>query len=74
MEVTEFEPDRVMGAVIHEGDMEMRSSMEVEPEGQGGTKLTFFVDVPSMPEEQLKGMRQPIQGSLARIKELIEEG
>ena len=73
MEITEFDPDRRMGAVIREGAMEMRSSLETEPEGEG-TRLTFVVDVPAMPDEHLAQMRQPIEGSLARIKELIETG
>jgi uncharacterized protein YndB with AHSA1/START domain len=69
MEITEFEPDRRMAALIREGGMEMPSGMEIEPEGDAGSRLTFWVEVPGITEPMDP---TPIEGSLARIQEMLE--
>jgi hypothetical protein len=69
MEITEFDPDRTMGAVIRDGPMELRSRMTVAPEGEASSRLTFTVESDDAPLEMMK---EPIRGSLRRIKELIE--
>lgn len=69
MEITEFEPDRVLGAVIRDGPMELRSWMTVEPEGEGASRLIITVESDSAPVDM---MEVPIKGSLRRIKEMVE--
>jgi hypothetical protein len=69
LEVTEFEQDRSMAGVIHEGGLEMWSRMDVEPEGDGATTLTLVLDIPTITDPMDPSA---IEGSLARIKELIE--
>lgn len=69
MEIIEFEPDRTIGAVIHDGPMELRSWMRVAPEGEGASRLTITVESESAPVGM---MEEPIRGSLRRIKELVE--
>jgi hypothetical protein len=69
MEITEYDPDRTMAAVIRDGPMEIRSRMIVEHEGQGGSRLTFTVESDDAP---LDRMEEPIKGSLRRIKEMVE--
>jgi len=69
MEITEFEPDRRMGAVIRDGPMELRSWMTVEPEGETASRLTITVESDEAP---LDMMEEPIRGSLRRIKEMVE--
>lgn len=69
MEITEYEPDRMMAAVIRDGPMELRSRMTVEPEGEASSRLTFTVDSDDAP---LDMMEESIKGSLRRIKELVE--
>jgi hypothetical protein len=69
MEITEFDPDHTMGAVIRDGPMEIRSLMTVEPEGEAASRLTFTVESDDVP---LDMMEEPIKGSLRRIKEMIE--
>lgn len=69
MEITEFEPDRTLGAVIRDGPMELRSWITVEPEGDGSSLLTISVDSDSAPVAM---MEEPIRGSLRRIKEMVE--
>jgi hypothetical protein len=71
MEITEFDPDRRMGAVIRDGPVELRSLMTVEPEGETGSRLTFTVESDDAP---LDMMEEPIKGSLRRIKEMVEVG
>jgi hypothetical protein len=69
MEIVGFDPGRSMAAVIRDGPMELRSRMIVEPEREGRTRLTFEVESDDAPLEMMK---DPIRGSLRRIKELIE--
>jgi hypothetical protein len=69
MEITEFEADRRMGAVIRDGPMELRSLMTVEPEGEAASRLTFTIESDDAP---LDMMEEPIKGSLRRIKQLVE--
>ena len=69
MEVVEFEPDRTFAVVIRDGPIEIRSRMTMEPDGHGGTILKGSLDIPAMKEPIDPG---PIQGSLRRMKELIE--
>ncbi len=70
MEITEYEPDRVMGAVIQDGPMKLRSWITVDPEGEG-SRLTFTVESEDAPVAM---MEEPIRGSLRRIKEMLETG
>jgi hypothetical protein len=69
MEITEFEPDRRMGAVIRDGPLELRSLMTVEPEGDAASRLTFTIESDDVP---LHIMEEPVKGSLRRIKEMVE--
>ena len=73
MEITEFQPDHAMGAVIRDetpgGTLEVRSRMVVEPVGDHRTELTFYLNIPAMHESMDPSM---VEASLRRIKELIE--
>jgi Polyketide cyclase / dehydrase and lipid transport len=69
MEVVEFEPDRAMGVVIHDGPLEIHSRISMEPEGQAATRLTISIDV--------SGATSPIdlalvERSIREMKRLIE--
>jgi len=68
MEITEFEPHRLMAAVVHDGPVEFRSWMTIEPNGEGSI-ITIRVDVAGVAEPMDP---TPVDGSLARMKELIE--
>ena len=70
MEVTEFEVDRVIGFVIKDGPVEMRTRMTVEPDGEG-TIVSGRIEVPGMSEPMDP---TPIEASLNRMKQLIESG
>jgi uncharacterized protein YndB with AHSA1/START domain len=69
MEVVEFSPPHAFGMVIRDGPVEMLSSMTFEPHGQNSTRIAASLDIPSMPEQMDPA---PIQHSLRRMKELIE--
>jgi hypothetical protein len=69
MEITEYDADRRMGAVIRDGPIELRSFMTVAPEAEAASRLTFTVESDNAP---LAVMEEPIKGSLRRIKELLE--
>lgn len=73
MEVVEFEPDRAMGMNIVDqtpnGPLEVHGRATFEAVGEGSTKLTFYLDIPGMPASMDPSM---IEGSLRRIKELVE--
>ena len=38
MEVVEFEPNRAMSVVIHDGPIEIHGRTSMEPKGEGGTR------------------------------------
>ena len=73
MEVVEFVPERAMGVVIHDatpnGPLEVRARMTVEAAGEGASTVTIHLDVPGMDTTMDPSM---VEGSLSRMKELIE--
>jgi len=69
MEVVEYEPNRAFGMVIHDGPMEIRTRMLFEPEGEGGTRVRGFIDIPSATSPIDPAA---IQSSFREMKRLIE--
>lgn len=54
MEVVEFEPNRAMGMVIHDGPVEMVGRTTFEALSGDRTKLTTYIEIPSMDESMDK--------------------
>jgi uncharacterized protein YndB with AHSA1/START domain len=50
MEVVEFEPNRVLTMLIHDGPAEMRGRTTFEAINDGQTKITTVIDIPWMDE------------------------
>lgn len=48
MEVVEFEPNRVIAMVIHDGPAQMRGRTTFEALSDNQTKLTIIIDIPGM--------------------------
>ena len=48
MEVVEFEPNRVIAMVIHDGPAEMRGRTTFEALSDNQTKITTIIDIPGM--------------------------
>ena len=69
MEVVEYEPDRALGVVIHDGPVEILGRMGVEPRGEGGTRLTMAIEIPGSTNAIDPA---PLERTLRNIKVLIE--
>jgi hypothetical protein len=73
MEVVEFEPNREMSVVIHDGSFEIRGKVTFESAGNDKTTISFDIVFPSMDESMdtsvIKGL---IERSARNIKDLIE--
>jgi uncharacterized membrane protein len=50
MEVVEFEPNRVLAMVIHDGPAEMRGRTTFEALNATQTRITIIIDIPGMDE------------------------
>lgn len=73
MEVVEFERNRVMGTVIHDGSFEMRGRVTFEAVGDDRTNITFCVELPGMDASMDKSfLTSAIERSGRNIKQLIE--
>jgi uncharacterized membrane protein len=72
MEVVEFEPNRAIGMIVHDGPVEMRGRTTFEAVSDGQATLTINVEIPSMDESMGGMITTAIQKSLQNIKQLIE--
>jgi hypothetical protein len=72
MEVVEFEPNRAIGMITHDGPVEIHGRATFEAVGEDQTILTMHVKIPSMDESMEGMMRGAIQKSIQNIKQLIE--
>jgi uncharacterized protein YndB with AHSA1/START domain len=69
MEVVEFDLDRAVGWVVHDGPFTLRSRSTFEPIEGGGTKMTTSVDLP----EGVKAFDPSfMERSMRNMKALIE--
>ena len=73
MEVLEFEPNRAMGVVIHDGPVEVRARMTFEAVSESQTTVTTNVEIPSMDEStDTTPLISGIEQSGRNYKQLIE--
>lgn len=73
MEIVEFESNRAVGMVIHDGPVEMMGRATYEAEGEDRTRLTVNVEIPGMDESMdMSMLTSGIQQSLRTIKQMIE--
>jgi hypothetical protein len=72
MEVIQFEPDREMGMLTHDGPVEIRGRSTFEAVGENQSILTLHVEIPDMDESMGSMMTGAIQKSLQNIQQLIE--
>ena len=72
MEVVEFEPERAMGAVIHDANMDIQGRAMFEPRGSR-TLLTMSVAIPGFDDpEKVQFMRSMMERSVDNMKALME--
>jgi uncharacterized protein YndB with AHSA1/START domain len=73
MEIVEFEPQRAMGAVIHDANMDIQGRATFEPRGTDETLLTMSVAVPGLDDpEKVEFMRSMMQRSVDNMKAMME--
>ena len=72
MEVVQFEPDRLIGMLTHDGPIEIHGQATFESVGENQSVLTLHVEIPELDESMESMMSKAIQGSLQNIKQLIE--
>jgi Polyketide cyclase / dehydrase and lipid transport len=72
MEVVQFEPDRAIGMITHDGPVEIHGRASFEAVGEDQTILTMHVEIPGMDKSMEDMMRSAIQKSLQNIKQLVE--
>jgi type II secretory pathway predicted ATPase ExeA len=54
MEVVEYEPNKAMAMVIHDGNAEMRGRTTFEALNENQTTLTTFIEIPGMDDSMDK--------------------
>ena len=72
MEVVEFEPDREIGMLTHDGPVDIHGRATFEAVVEDQTIITMHVEIPGMDESIGSMMTSAIQKSLQNIKQLIE--
>ena len=72
MEITEFEPEKVMRGKVQEGSMAIDGWALFAATGENETKLTIGGEFPGMDDSMKETMRPLIERSAANIKSLIE--
>ena len=73
MEVVEFEPNRVIEMIIHDGPVEMRGRTTFEAINDNQTKITTVVDLPGMNESMDKSfLNSRLERSGQNMRQLIE--
>ena len=72
MEVVEFEPDRAIGMITHDGPVEIQGRATFEPVSEDQTIITMHVEIPGMDESTGSMMKSAIQKGYKTIKQLIE--
>jgi uncharacterized protein YndB with AHSA1/START domain len=73
MEVLEFEPDRVIAMLIHDGPIETRGRTMFEALGASRTRLTTIIDIPGMDDSMDKSfLNSRLERSAQIRKQLME--
>jgi hypothetical protein len=72
MEITEWEPERVLGTHIRDANMEILGRATLEPVSTGQTLLSIGIDVPDLDDAKADVMRERINRTLGTIKDLVE--
>jgi hypothetical protein len=72
MEVVEYEPDRALGMVTHDGPLEIRGRAIFESTGPELTKLTLTADIPGMDDSMQSLIAEGMKRSVRTVKALVE--
>ena len=73
MQVVEFEPNRVMATIIHDGPVEMRGKVVFEEIGANQTRITTIIDLPGMDASMdTTFLKSRLERSAQNQKQLME--
>jgi uncharacterized membrane protein len=73
MEVVEFETNRVMAVVIHDGPVETRGRVTFEAIGPNQTRITLVLDIPGMDANaDTSALKKGLDRSARNRKQLME--
>lgn len=72
MEITEFEPNRSVGMIIHGGPIEMITRAVYDAESDGKTTVTLDLEIPNMDETMTVMMTSEMEQVAQTIKRFIE--
>ena len=73
MEVTEFEHNRKITTLIHDGQAKMIGGITFEPVGENQTKVTTLIDLPDMDESMDTSFLMKRLEEVAKIREELIE-
>ena len=72
MEIVEWEPEQVMGARIHDANMDTHGRVTFEAMGPNRTRLTIEADFPGMDEATADRVRPLVERSSGNMRRLME--
>ncbi len=72
MAVTEWEPERALGTLIRDANMEIRGRATFESASPDQTLLTILIDVPGLDASRAEVMRERLDRTVENIKSLVE--
>jgi polyketide cyclase/dehydrase/lipid transport protein len=72
MEITEWEPERVLGTLIRDANMEILGRAALKPLSATETRITIEIDVPALDHSKAAVMRERLDRTVENIKSLVE--
>lgn len=72
MEIVEFETERSVKALIHDGPVEMHGFAEFDAKDRNRTQLTIGADIPGLDESNAPFTAEMLQRAADRIKSFVE--
>jgi hypothetical protein len=72
MEIIEWEPEHVMGAQIHDANLDIAGRVTFESLGEATTRLTIEADFPGMDEGKAQVMRPGMERTARNVRSLME--
>jgi uncharacterized protein YndB with AHSA1/START domain len=72
MEVVEWDPERAIGMLIHDANMQMRGRTTFREEGPDTTVLTIVTDIPDLDESKAGVVSSRMQRTIENVKSLVE--
>jgi hypothetical protein len=72
MEITEWDPERMLGTHIRDANMEILGHGTLEPLSAARTELTIGIDIPDLDDAKAEIMRQRLHRTVETIKSLVE--